>query len=132
MNPLGKLIRSRMEERGWTYKDVVTNSGGAISLAGVHALVSKAEHRQPPRPSTLEALAKGLQYPLDVVQLAAAEAAGYKLTPITTTLEGATTLKIIAAAQEDLTPEQHERLARLVQSKIEEMKTEGRRKATGC
>jgi transcriptional regulator with XRE-family HTH domain len=122
MNALGKLITARRTEMGWTLADIVKNSGGTISQSAISVLTTKGEARQPPRPATLAALARGLKLSLDVVQQAAAESAGYRLVPIESRESSIKAIQAIAAVSDELTPEQTDELAELVQRTIDRMR----------
>lgn len=74
MNPLQRLIRDRMAERGWSYADVARRGG--IPRSTVHHLATTESLRRPPHPATLAGLAKGLEFPIDIIRAAAASAAG--------------------------------------------------------
>lgn len=120
MNALQRLIRSRMAELNISFRDIETRGG--IPWTTVSALVNKTEHRQVPRKGTLEKLAKGLDLPLDLVRMAAAEAAGYQLQEIPTTLDAAEDVRIVAAAMANMTASDRAKLRRLAmafQSEIE-------------
>jgi hypothetical protein len=100
MNALQRLILGRMSELDLTFAEV--GRRGDIPSNTVWVLTKKLKHRQPPRAQTLERLAKGLDLPLDVVRAAAAEAAGYRLEDLTTTLDAAEDMRVIAQVIGDL------------------------------
>lgn len=70
-----------MRERGWTYEEVGLR--GDVPRGTVWALAHKPL-AAPPRHSTIERLARGLELPVDVVEEAAAKSAGYLLTTVET------------------------------------------------
>lgn len=74
-NPLAQLILDRIAERGWSYGDVARRGG--MPRSTVHNLARSATLARPPHPRTLQALATGLELPLEVVRSAAAAAAGF-------------------------------------------------------
>jgi transcriptional regulator with XRE-family HTH domain len=74
MNALQLLIRRRMDENHWSYGDIARR--GELPRSTVHNLATLEQLTRPPRPLTLERLAKGLDLPLDAVRVAAASAAG--------------------------------------------------------
>jgi transcriptional regulator with XRE-family HTH domain len=119
MNALQRLIRSRMEELGLTYLEV--GKRGGLPKPTVYALANKTEHRAPPRADTLRRLAKGLDLPLDLVRACAAEAAGFHLEDIPTTLESEGNLRIVAATFEKLDKQRQRTAARMMQALLEEM-----------
>lgn len=125
MDQLSRLIKDRMAEQGWTYDEVCRNArerGYKLPKSTIYHLATKTEHRQAPRVTTLKAVAAGLRYPEDVLFEAAADQAGYRLVEIPTTLKSAGTLRIIAAAHDDLEPEQQEALARMAEQYAEQMR----------
>src|SRR6266705_3801818 len=74
INPLRRLIHRRMRERGWSYCEVPRRSG--LPRSTVYTLAITQNLARPPRPSTLDALAKGLDLPVSAVRAAAAESTG--------------------------------------------------------
>jgi hypothetical protein len=73
-NPLQRLIRQRLDERGWSYGDVAKRGGLARST--VYTLATTRNLGRPPRPVTLNGLAWGLDLPVSVVRSAAAASTG--------------------------------------------------------
>jgi transcriptional regulator with XRE-family HTH domain len=74
MNALQQLIRRQMDENHWSYGDIARRGG--LPRSTVHHLATMEELTRPPRPITLERLAKGLDLPLDAIRTAAATATG--------------------------------------------------------
>ena len=74
LNPLQRLIQQRLRERGWSYREVARR--GALPHSTVHTLASTRNLTRPPRPATIDALAKGLDVPVSAVRAAAAESTG--------------------------------------------------------
>jgi transcriptional regulator with XRE-family HTH domain len=74
MNPLQQLIQQRMRERGWSYGEVAKR--GELPRSTVYTLAMTRNLARPPRPATLDALAKGLDVPVSAVRAAAAESTG--------------------------------------------------------
>ncbi|HVT68698.1 MAG TPA: helix-turn-helix transcriptional regulator [Trebonia sp.] len=74
MNPLQRLIQQCLRERGWSYGDVARGSG--LPRSTVYSLASTRNLVRPPRPATIDALARGLDVPVAAVRAAAAESAG--------------------------------------------------------
>src|ERR1700761_5837482 len=74
LNPLQRLIQQRLRERGWSYGDVARRGG--VPPATLSRLARTRGLGRPPRPSTIDALARGLDVPLSVVRAAAAESTG--------------------------------------------------------
>lgn len=112
MNALSRLIHRRKDELELSWYDIA-DRGGFSSHTIVYALAKKKEHRQVPRAETLIRVAKALDLPLDVVKVAAAEAAGFELTEVSTTLETAEDVRIIAGVMADLSPRDRSRLRRI-------------------
>lgn len=123
MNALQRLIKSRMNELGLTYREV--SEKGGLPLSTIHALANKDEHKTPPRRDTLEKLAKGLRVPVDVVRVAASDAAGYHLEELTvhegTSLEAAGRLRIVAATFEKLDDEKQQTIVAIAQMLLDQM-----------
>ena len=74
MNPLQHLIRERLRERGWSYGEVARRGGLARST--VYTLAATWNLARPPRPATIDALARGLGVPVCAVRAAAARSTG--------------------------------------------------------
>ena len=73
-NPLQRLIRQRLDERGWSYGDVAKRGG--LPRSTVYTLATNRNLARPPRPVTLNGLAWGLDLPVSVVRSAAAASTG--------------------------------------------------------
>ncbi|GGJ66684.1 helix-turn-helix domain-containing protein [Streptomyces brasiliensis] len=76
-NALQDLVKTRLEQRGWSYGDVARRGG--IPRSTVHHLAMVTQLARMPQQGTLEGLARGLELPLDAVRRAAAEACGIHL-----------------------------------------------------
>ncbi|MGW0632492.1 transcriptional regulator [Streptomyces sp. NPDC002758] len=76
-NALQELVKSRLEQQGWSYGDVARR--GDIPRSTVHHLATVAQLVRMPQQATLEGLSRGLELPLDTVRRAAAEACGIHL-----------------------------------------------------
>jgi transcriptional regulator with XRE-family HTH domain len=74
VNPLQRLIQQRLRERGWSYGEVARRGG--LPRSTLYTLATTLNLARPPRPVTIDALAKGLDVPVSVVRSAAAEATG--------------------------------------------------------
>ena len=74
MNPLQRLIHQRLRDRGWSYGAVARRAG--LPRSTVYTLATTRNLVRPPRPATIDALAKGLDAPVSVVRIAAAESTG--------------------------------------------------------
>ena len=74
INPLQRLIRERLRDRGWSY-GVVARRGG-LPRSTVYTLATTRNLARPPRPATIDALARGLDVLVSVVRTAAAQSTG--------------------------------------------------------
>jgi transcriptional regulator with XRE-family HTH domain len=74
VNPLQRLIAGRLQEHGWSYGDVARRSG--LPRSTVYTLATTRNLVRPPRPATINGLAKGLEVPVSAVRAAAAESTG--------------------------------------------------------
>ena len=74
MNPLQRLIQQCLRERGRSYGDAARRGG--LPRSTLYALATTRNLVRPPRPATIDALARGLDVPVAVVRAAAAESAG--------------------------------------------------------
>lgn len=116
MNALQKLIRERMHELNLTFEDV--GKKGGLSRTTVNTIAMKDEPRSTPRHETLVKLARGLDLPVSVLRQAAAESAGYFIEDISTSLKGAKTLQVIAAAHDQLDETDREFLAKVAEDLV--------------
>jgi transcriptional regulator with XRE-family HTH domain len=73
-NPLQRLIQQRLREGKLSYGDVARRGG--LPRSTVYTLATTRNLVRPPRPATIDALAKGLDVPVSVVRAAAAESTG--------------------------------------------------------
>lgn len=110
MHALGLLIESRMREKGFTFEDV--GERGEIPRGTVWALANRPLSA-PPRHTTVTRLAKGLELPVEVVEEAAAKAAGYLLTTVETSDPQ---VRLIAAVAEQLNPDDRIALAKMAEA----------------
>ncbi len=74
VNPLQRLIADRLRERGWSYGEVARRGG--LPRSTVYTLATTRNLVRPPRPATIDGLAKGLEVPVSAVRAAAAESTG--------------------------------------------------------
>jgi hypothetical protein len=114
MNALSRLIYRRKAELDLSWYDI-RDRGGFSSHTVAYALARKKQHRQPPRGETLARLARALELPVDVVNAAAGDAAGYQLGEVQTTLEAAEDVRVIVSVMNDLSPEARSLLRRIAQ-----------------
>ncbi len=119
INPLRRLIHRRMRERGWSYGEVARRGG--LPRSTVYTLAITQNLARPPRPSTLDALAKGLDVPVSAVRAAAAESTGlhyYDDVPVPAEQEEQADpdRELLIASIDELTPEDRRHVAALVES----------------
>jgi transcriptional regulator with XRE-family HTH domain len=117
LNPLQRLIQQRMRERGWSYGEVARRGG--LPRSTVYTLAMTRNLGRPPRPATIDALARGLDVPVSAVRVAAAEATGlhYYDEPLARRLDpGDRERGLLIASIDELTPEDRRHVAALVES----------------
>jgi transcriptional regulator with XRE-family HTH domain len=117
INPLQRLIRQRLRERGWSYGDVARRGG--MPRSTVYTLATTRNLGRPPRPATIDALAKGLDVPVSAVRAAAAESTGlhyYDEVPAGQEGPGDRERELLIASIDELTPEDRRHVAALVES----------------
>jgi transcriptional regulator with XRE-family HTH domain len=117
LNPLQRLIQQRLRERGWSYREVARRGG--LPHSTVHTLAATRNLARPPRPDTIDALAKGLDVPVSAVRAAAAASTGlhyYDETPAGPENPGDPERELLIASIDELTPEDRRHVAALVES----------------
>jgi transcriptional regulator with XRE-family HTH domain len=117
LNPLQRLIRQRLAERGWSYGQVARRGG--LPRSTVYTLAITRNLGRPPRPATIDALAKGLDVPVSAVRTAAAEATGmhyYDEPPAEQQDPGDQERDLLIASIDELTAEDRRHVAALVES----------------
>jgi len=117
LNPLQRLIRQRMRERGWSYGEIARRGG--LPRSTVYTLAMTRNLTRPPRPATIDALAKGLDVPVSAVRAAAAESTGlhYYDEPASGRQDpGDQERELLIASIDELTPEDRRHVAALVES----------------
>jgi transcriptional regulator with XRE-family HTH domain len=116
-NPLQRLILQRLRDRGWSYGEVARRGG--LPRSTVYTLATTRNLARPPRPATIDALAKGLEVPVSVVRAAAAESTGlHYYDEFTDAGEhpGDRERELLIASIDELTPEERRHVAALVES----------------
>ncbi len=111
MNPLQRLIRSRMLEMRCSYGDIARRGG--LPRSTVHYVATHNHPARLPHPATLERLAVGLDLPVGVLRAAAASAAGLVLG---TEQVGDPEIEVLIASLSQLSPEDRKHVAALVRS----------------
>src|SRR5881227_3187368 len=117
INPLQRLIRQRLDERGWSYGEVARRGG--LPRSTVYTLATTRNLARPPRPATIDALAKGLDVPVSAVRAAAAESTGlhyYDQVAAERENPGGRERDLLIASINELTPEDQRHVAALVES----------------
>jgi transcriptional regulator with XRE-family HTH domain len=117
LNPLQRLIQERLAERGWSYGGIARRGG--LPRSTVYTLATTRNLGRPPRPATIDALAKGLDVPVSAVRTAAAESTGmhYYNEPTARPRDpGDQERELLIASIDELTPEDRRHVAALVES----------------
>jgi transcriptional regulator with XRE-family HTH domain len=119
VNPLQRLIAGRLQERGWSYGEVARRSG--LPRSTVYTLATTRNLVRPPRPSTINGLAKGLDVPVSAVRAAAAESTGmhyYDELPadLPRAISGDQERELLIASIDELSAEDRRHVAALVES----------------
>jgi transcriptional regulator with XRE-family HTH domain len=117
LNPLQELVHRRMREQGWSYGEVARRGG--LPRSTVYTLATTRNLARPPRPATLDGLAKGLGVPVAAVRVAAAESTGlhyYDEVPAGREHPGDPERELLIASIDELTPEDRRHVAALVES----------------
>jgi transcriptional regulator with XRE-family HTH domain len=117
LNPLQRLIQHRLRERDWSYGDVARRGG--LPRSTVYTLAATRNLARPPRPATLDGLAKGLDLPVSAVRAAAAESTGlhyYDEVPAGRERAVDQERELLIASLDELTPEDRRHVAALVES----------------
>jgi transcriptional regulator with XRE-family HTH domain len=117
INPLQRLIQERLRDRGWSYGEVARRGG--LPRSTVYTLATTRNLVRPPRPATIDALAKGLDVPVSVVRTAAAESTGlhyYDETPAGQPDTGDQERELLIASIDELSPDDRRHVAALVES----------------
>jgi transcriptional regulator with XRE-family HTH domain len=117
VNPLQRLIRQRLRDRGWSYGEVARRGG--LPRSTVYNLATKRNLARPPRAATVAALAKGLDVPVSAVRVAAAKSTGlhyYDEVPAGREQPGDQERELLIAGIDELAPEDRRHVAALVES----------------
>src|SRR5205814_5925234 len=117
LNPLHRLIQQRLRERGWSYREVARRGG--LPHSTVHTLAATRNLTRPPRPATIDALARGLEVPVSAVRAAAAASTGlhyYDEAPGSLEGPGDPERELLIASIDELTPDDRRHVAALVES----------------
>ena len=115
-NPLQRLIQQRLKEGKLSYGDVARRGG--LPRSTVYTLATTRNLVRPPRPATIDALARGLDVPVGVVRAAAAESTGlhyYDEAP-PGHQPGDQERDLLIASIDELSPDDRRHVAALVES----------------
>jgi transcriptional regulator with XRE-family HTH domain len=116
-NPLQRLIQQCLQERKLSYGDVARRGG--LPRSTVYTLATTRNLVRPPRPATIDALAKGLDVPVSMVRAAAAESTGlhyYDETSPGRRRPGDQERDLLIASIDELSSEDRRHVAALVES----------------
>jgi transcriptional regulator with XRE-family HTH domain len=116
-NPLQRLILDRLRERGLSYGEVARRGG--LPRSTVYTLATTRNLVRPPRPATLDGLARGLDLPVSAIRAAAAESTGlhyYDDVSAAPEHPGDPERELLIASIDELTPEDRRHVAALVES----------------
>ena len=118
-NPLQRLIAGRLRERGWSYGDVARRGG--LPRSTIYTLATTRNLVRPPRPATIDGLARGLDVPVSAVRAAAAESTGlhyYEESPAGAGRGGPgdQVRELLIASIDELSAEDRRHVAALVES----------------
>jgi transcriptional regulator with XRE-family HTH domain len=118
VNPLQRLIQGRLSERGWSYGDVARRGG--LPRSTVYTLATTRNLVRPPRPATIDGLARGLEVPVSLVRAAAAESTGMHYYDESADgprgVPGDQERELLIASIDELSPEDRKHVAALVES----------------
>jgi transcriptional regulator with XRE-family HTH domain len=117
INPLQRLIQERLQERGWSYGEVARRGG--LPRSTLYTLATTRNLVRPPRPATIDGLARGLDVPVSMVRTAAADSTGlhyYDDGPGGRGEPADRQRDLLIASIDELTPEDRRHVAALVES----------------
>ena len=117
VTPLQGLILRRLRERSWSYGEVARRGG--LPRSTVYTLATTRNLVRPPRPATIDALARGLDVPVSAVRAAAAESTGlhyYDAAPPGPPRAGDQERDLLIASIDELSPDDRRHVAALVES----------------
>lgn len=117
INPLQRLIQERLRDRRWSYGEVARR--GRLPRSTVYTLATNRNLARPPRPATIDALARGLDVPVSAVRAAAAESTGlhyYDQAPPGRRTPDDRERDLLIASIDELSPDARRHVAALVES----------------
>lgn len=116
-NPLQRLIQERLRVLGWSYGKAAKRGG--LPRSTLYTLATTRNLVRPPRPATIDALARGLDVPVSVVRAAAAQSTGlhYYDEPVGEEEHPEDREReLLIASIDELSPEDRRHVAALVES----------------
>ena len=113
------LVQARIRERGWSYAEVGRRAG--LPRSTVHHLATREHFQRMPEVASLEAMARGLDLPVEVVRDAAAAAAGISV--YRERADDDPEITLLIASLERLTADERRHVAALVQSLLQRTST---------
>ncbi|GAY09624.1 helix-turn-helix transcriptional regulator [Pseudonocardia sp. N23] len=114
--PLHELIRSRMDQYGWSYTDLARRSGNDLSRARWQQLGSGLRQRKFPEPASLTSIAVALDVDLTTVVLSAARSVGLAVRP-----QGSTLADLLPPGTERLSSPMRDAILSLVRVAVGEI-----------
>jgi len=113
-NALARLIQDQMQRQNLSSRDVERRGGPPSRTVSMLADLSR-QWKQPPRPATLQKLARALRVSLPRLQAAAAEATGVRMADLGLTED----VRLVVASMGELAPEQQRAIADVVLRMVE-------------
>jgi hypothetical protein len=110
---LHQLIRSRMDDRGWSYTDLERRSDHALSRGRWQQLGSGARQRKFPDPASLTTIAEVLEVDITAVVLAAAQAVG-----LDARIEGSDLARQMPAGTSDISERMRDAILTLIRAAV--------------
>jgi hypothetical protein len=116
---LQELIRTRMDERGWSYADLARASGGRLSDGRWQQLGSGIRQRTFPE-KAIPVIAETLDIDITVVVLAAAKSLGYAVR-----LQGPLLAQLLPAGTDLLSERMRSAILAMIRAAVEDVATRG-------
>jgi hypothetical protein len=118
-NALARLVQQSMRRQNLSSRDVERRGGPPARTVSMLADLSR-EWKQPPRPQTLQKLARALRVSLPRLQSAAAEATGVHMADFGLTED----VRLVVASMGEVGPEEQRAIADVVLRMVEALRTE--------
>ncbi len=112
---LHQLIRTCMEDRGWSYTDLARRSGQALTRGRWQQLGSGVRQKNFPDPASLQVIAQVLEVDVTTVVLGAAQAVG-----LDARLEGSAFAYLLPEQTELLSPHMRDAILNLIRAAVAE------------